>query len=177
MKVLRAIVLGTALLALCAAAATAQEKPATALPRAGAAFPEFTLSDVGGKPVSLGEMRGKAILLSFWSCYTDTCFTSVRVIEELIKKYGAQGLVAPTVCAEVPGALETNNYAGLLQRCGTGQVVLVDKDKALTKRLGITEFPTTFLIDRNHVVWKVITGIRPIMDEEFQQLVGSLVTE
>jgi hypothetical protein len=31
------------------------------------------------------DFKGKAIMLSFWSCYTDTCFTSVRVFEELLK--------------------------------------------------------------------------------------------
>lgn len=177
MKSSPVFLLGTVLVALFATAAFAQEKIPTTPPQAGAEFPAFTLPGVDGKPVSLGEFRGKAIVLSFWSCYTDTCFTSVRVIENLLKSYGAQGLVAPTVCSEIPPALEKKSYSGLLERCSTGQVVLIDKDKELTNRLGITEFPTTYLIDRNHAVWKVITGVKPIMEEEFQQLVRSLVSE
>lgn len=67
--------------------------------------------------------------------------------------------------------------AGLLKQCGTGQVVLIDNNRELAKKFGIVEFPTTFLIDRNHFVWQTITGIRPLMTEEFRSLVKSLVTE
>ena len=146
-------------------------------PREGAEFPDFTLPDADGKPVSLSDFRGKAIMLSFWSCFSDTCFTSVRVIEGLLEKYSSQGLVAPTVCSEIPPALEKNSYSGLLERCGTGQVVLIDREMNLKEKLGITVFPTTFLIDRNYVVWRIVTGIRPVMDKEFQRLVQSLVQE
>ena len=147
------------------------------MPSVGSVFPSITLPDVEGKQVSLDSFRGKAILLSFWSCYTDTCFTSSRVIGELLKEYSSRGLVAPTVCTEVPPALEQNSYAGLLKQCGIGQIVLIDKDRVFAKRFGIVEFPTTFLIDRNHVVWQAITGIHPLMTEDFRNLVKSLVTE
>jgi peroxiredoxin len=153
-----------------------EEAPAT-VPEAGDEFPGFILPDADNKAVGLSDFRGKAILLSFWSCHTDTCYTSVRVIEGLLKEYAPQGLVAPTVCSEVPPALVKNRYAGLLERCGTGQVVLIDKDQALTEKLGIKEFPTTFLIDRHYTIWKVIEGVQPLMEEEFGSMVRSLVNE
>ena len=149
----------------------------TVPPVRGSVFPEFSLPDVNGRRVSLKDFKGKAILLSFWSCYADTCFTSVRVIEELLKQYSGQGLVAPTVCSEVPAGLENNGYAGLLKRCGMGQIVLIDKDRQLTNKFGITEFPTTFLIDRNYVVWEIFNGVHPLMTEDFRALVKSFVTE
>lgn len=147
------------------------------VPVVGEEFPAFILPDAEKRNVALSDFRGKAILLSFWSCHTDTCYSSVRVIEGLLKEYGSLGLVAPTVCSEVPPALAENRYAGLLKRCGTGQVVLIDKDMELTKGLGIREFPTTYLIDKNHTIWKVIEGVPPLMGEEFRSLVHSLVAE
>jgi peroxiredoxin len=168
----------------CSVLMTALVSPLPALaseeavaPVRGSAFPEFSLPDVSGRQVSLKDFKGKAILLSFWSCYTDTCFTSVRVIEELLKQYSDRGLVAPTVCSEVPAGLENNGYEGLLKRCGMGQIVLIDKDRQLTKTFGITEFPTTFLIDRNYVVWEVLNGVHPLMTEDFRALVKSFVSE
>lgn len=168
----------------CLVIVTALVKPAFAqteervgVPSIGSAFPAFTLPDVTGRQVSLSDFQGKAILLSFWSCHTDTCFTSVRVIENLLKEYASLGLVAPTVCSEVPPALEKDGYTGLLKQCGTGQIVLVDKDMGLTKRLGIDEVPTTYLIDRNYAIWQIFTGVRPLLTDEFRVLVKSLVTE
>ena len=160
-----------------AAPAPAQSSDEPVPPSRGSAFPDFSLPDVSGRQVSLKDFKGKAILLSFWSCYTDTCFTSVRVIETLIKEHADRGLVAPTICSEIPPALEQNGYEGLLKQCGTGQIVLVDRSRQLTKRLGITEFPTTYLIDRNYVVWEVLAGVRPLMTEEFRALVKSFVSE
>jgi len=166
-------VLMTALVTPVTAKSAAEAVP----PSPGSAFPDFSLPDVNGKQVSLKDFKGKAILLSFWSCYTDTCFTSVRVFDELLKEYADRGLVAPTICSEVPPALEKNGYEGLLKQCGTGQIVLVDKNRALTKSLGIAEFPTTYLIDRNYVVWQMLSGVRPLMTEDFRALVKSLVSE
>jgi len=165
------------LLTALASPAPARSGDEAVPPSRGKSFPDFTLPDVNGRQVSLQDFKGKAIMLSFWSCHTDTCFTSVRVIETLLKEYADRGLVAPTICSEIPPALEQNGYEGLLKQCGTGQIVLVDKSRQLTKRLGITEFPTTYLIDRNYVVWEVLTGVRPLMTEEFRALVKSFVSE
>ena len=177
MTILARFLACAALVAALVTPVPAQSGDEAVPPGRGSSFPAFSLPDVNGKQVSLQDFKGKAILLSFWSCYTDTCFTSVRVIEELLKEYSGRGLVAPTICSELPPALEKNGYEGLLKQCGTGQIVLIDKNRQLTKSLGITEYPTTYLIDRNYVVWQVLGGVRPLMTEDFRSLVKSLVTE
>ena len=75
----------SACLALTTAApAGAFERLTSVQPKIGVEFPAFTLPDSEGREVSLEDFRGKVILLSFWSCYTDTCFSSVSIIERLI---------------------------------------------------------------------------------------------
>jgi peroxiredoxin len=177
MKILPALMTATLLLVVPHSPSHALEEASAPVPGVGGEFPGFVLPDAENRAVALSDFRGKAILLSFWSCHTDTCYTSVRVIEALLKEYGSLGLVAPTVCSEVPPALAKNSYAGLLKRCGTGQIVLIDRDMELTERLGIREFPTTYLIDRNYTIWEVIEGVPPLMGEEFRALVRSLVME
>jgi peroxiredoxin len=177
MKILRALLTAALFIALSLSPARALEEAPLVSPREGAEFPAFVLPDVDNRAVALSDFRGKAMMLSFWSCHSDTCYSSVRVIEALLKEYAPLGLVAPTICSEVPPAFEKNSYAGLLKHCSTGQVVLIDKDQELTKALGIKEFPTTYLIDRNYTVWKVIEGVRPLLEEEYRSLVRSLVLE
>jgi len=146
-------------------------------PEVGREFPDLTLPDVDGREVSISEFRGKVIMLSFWSCYTDTCFTSVRIIEGLIEDFSSQGLVAPTVCLEIPVALEKNSYAELVKRCGAGQIILIDAKKELKGRLKIRQFPTTFLIGRDFLVREKIKGVPPLMRKEFREAVRALVVE
>jgi cytochrome oxidase Cu insertion factor (SCO1/SenC/PrrC family) len=60
-----------ALVAL-AAACDSPSGPSAPLPRSGAAptrrapAPDFTLTDIDGKPWSLSSLRGKPVVLSFW---------------------------------------------------------------------------------------------------------------
>jgi peroxiredoxin len=108
----------------------------------GSAAPEFALADTAGRTVHLSDFTGKVILLTFWSCYTDTCFTTVQVFQDLLARLGPLGLVAPTVCEEIPPALAADNYAGLLRRCSTGQTILVDPQRQVREIYRVRQLPT-----------------------------------
>jgi peroxiredoxin len=142
---------------------------------AGQVAPGFTLSDTGGKRVNLSDFSGKVILLTFWSCYTDTCFTTVKVFEDLLTRLGPLGLVAPTVCEEIPPALAADNYAGLLQRCSTGQKVLLDPNREVRGRYRVHQLPTSILIGQDMKVVEIIRGVPPLRDPAFHARVESLV--
>ena len=166
-----------AVLAVCLAAAPA---PAAGFEvfepvDVGAVAPDFTLSDTGGKSVSLGSFAGKVILLSFWSCYTDTCFTTVKVFEDLLSRLGPLGLVAPTVCEEIPPALAADNYAGLLKNCSTGQIVLIDEKREVRGRYRVRQLPTSVLIGPDMKVVEIIRGVPPLRDPALHERIEKLV--
>lgn len=142
---------------------------------AGAVAPDFTLLDTGGKSVSLSDFAGKVTLLTFWSCYTDTCFTTVKVFEDLLARLGPLGLVAPTVCEEIPPALAADNYAGLLKRCSTGQRVLIDSQREVLGRYRIRQRPTSILIGPDMKVVEVVRGVAPLRDPALHERIEKLV--
>lgn len=141
----------------------------------GSVAPDFTLSDTSGKSVSLSDFAGKVILLTFWSCYTDTCFTTVKVFEELLSRLGPLGLVAPTVCEEIPPALAADNYAGLLQRCSIGQKVLLDAERQVRGRYRIRQLPTSILIGADMKVVEIVRGVPPLRDPALHERIEKLV--
>ena len=141
----------------------------------GAAAPDFTLLDTGGKSVKLSDFSGKVILLTFWSCYSDTCFTTVKVFEELLARLGPLGLVAPTVCEEIPPALAADNYAGLLQRCSTGQTVLIDPEREVRGRYRVRQLPTSILIGTDMKVVEIVRGVPPLRDPALLERIEKLV--
>jgi len=142
---------------------------------AGAAAPDFTLLDTGGKSVKLSDFSGKVILLTFWSCYSDTCFTTVKVFDELLARLGPLGLVAPTVCEEIPPALAADNYAGLLQRCSTGQTVLIDPQREVRGRYRVRQLPTSILIGPDMKVVEIVRGVPPLRDPALHERIEKLV--
>jgi hypothetical protein len=141
----------------------------------GAAAPDFTLVDTAGKPVNLSDFAGKVILLSFWSCYTDTCFTTVKVFEDLLGRLGPLGLVAPTICEEIPPSLAADNYAGLLSRCSAGQKILIDPQRVVRGRYRVRQLPTSILIGPDMKVVEVVRGVPPLRDPAFHERIEKLV--
>ena len=142
---------------------------------AGGQAPDFTLVDTAGKNVSLSDFGGKVILLTFWSCYTDTCFTTVKVFEDLLARLGPLGLVAPTICEEIPPALAADNYAGLLERCSIGQKVLLDPNREVRGRYRIHQLPTSILIGPDLKVVEIVRGVPPLRYPAFHARVEKLV--
>jgi cytochrome c biogenesis protein CcmG/thiol:disulfide interchange protein DsbE len=96
-----------ATLAACALAWTTltAEMPWLVAPEASVAPPEaaacaadaktanldFTLKDVGNKNVSLGDYRGKVILLDFWATWCVPCKVEIPWFIEFQQKHGPRG--------------------------------------------------------------------------------------
>jgi cytochrome c biogenesis protein CcmG, thiol:disulfide interchange protein DsbE len=160
---------------LIAGAAPAAEIEILEPVEVGTRAPDFTLPDTSGTPVRLSEFAGKVVLLTFWSCYTDTCFTTVKVFEDLLAKLGPLGLVAPTICEEIPPGLAAENYAGLLQRCSTGQKILVDLQREVRGRYRVRQLPTSVLIGPDMKILEIVRGVPPLRDPAFHERVEKAV--
>jgi thiol-disulfide isomerase/thioredoxin len=146
-------------------------------PKVGDELPDYTLPDTSGKLVHLSDFRGKVILLSFWACYSDSCFTSVPSLEELARKFGPAGLVSPSVCFEVAPALAADGYAGLVKRCASGQVALIDEKKEYKLRMHVLHSPTAFLVGRDFRIREIVVNIHRLRDPQFAADIERIVAE
>lgn len=169
------IVVALALAPLAAVPAGAAEIQIVEPAAVGSVAPDFTLPDTAGRKVHLADFEGKVILLTFWSCYTDTCFTTVKVFEDLMARLGPLGLVSPTVCEEIPPALAADNYAGLLKRCSTGQTILVDPQREVRGLYRVRQLPTSILIGPDLKIVEVVRGVPPLRDPELHARIEALV--
>lgn len=147
------------------------------IPEVGKEALDFTLPDTSGREVNLGEFKGKVILLSFWSCYTDKCFTSVGIIKDLLEEFHEQGLVAPTVCSEIPEALARNRYADLLKRCGLGQVVMIDSERDIKGLYKVRKLPSTYLIGPDFTVREIVRGVSRLKEPGFRESIMTLLEQ
>lgn len=168
------IALFTAVLA-CAAVAAAAEDAAKLTAGVGSHAPDFVLRSVDGSEVVFSSLRGKVVVLSFWDCYADVCFTSVSVLEEMFRRYPKEKFALVTLCYEVPAAMAKDNYRKLMENCGMGQVILVDDRKHVKQLYGVTTAPTTFLIGADMVIWDKLTTVPELRGEEFKAKVDSFV--
>lgn len=144
---------------------------------AGDVLPDVALKDTAGKDVRFSDFRGKVIVLTFWSCYADSCFTSVPVLGRLAEKHAGAGLVLPSVCIDTPAGLAADNYRGLVERCGKGQPILIDAQKLVKRQFHVLHCPTTFVVGRDFRIREILVGVPRLGDPKFLEDIEALLRE
>ncbi len=142
---------------------------------AGQDFINFTLKEPNGNNVNLHDLTGKVVVLSFWACHADSCFTTARALKEMINKYPKDKLVVVTVCSVFPGTFTEKDNAKLARNCGRGQTILLDPDHQAMNRYHVLSTPTTFVIGPDRVIRNRVEGLAELRDPSFTGLVDSLV--
>jgi hypothetical protein len=121
-------------------------------PEIGCEFPDFPLPDTSGKMVWFNDYKGKVLLVSFCSCYTDTCCSVIETLEKIRGSHNGN-LLTVMVCCETAPALEKDGFQLLRTQCrDAADVVLIDKIGETLEPFRIGELPTTYLIDGDFCV-------------------------
>ncbi|MGC2618017.1 MAG: redoxin domain-containing protein [Acidobacteriaceae bacterium] len=130
---------------LMAGQATAADDGYALIPvSARKAAPDFSLTDMQGKPLTLRQFRGKVVLLDFWAVDCGGCRIEIPWYVEFDWKYRAQGLqlVGLDMYGEAPDKIRP-----FMAKAGMDYPVAVGND-ALGAQYGLQAMPLTLLIDR-----------------------------
>jgi len=120
-----------------------------AAPEKGKPAPDFTLTDLDGKTVTLSSLKGKRILINFWATWCGPCFKEMPFFQAVYKEYVPKGLVFLSVdvgesASRTSGYMEKNSF--------TFKQVLVDSKSDVALKYGIQFLPTTIMIDADGII-------------------------
>src|ERR1017187_9970303 len=95
---------------------------------------DFTLKDLNGKKVTLSALRGKIVLVNFWSIQCMACRQEMQDLDLIYTHYEPQGLVVLSITGENPFAV--NSY---LASKGYHPTVLIDDGNKVGKAFHVDQ--------------------------------------
>ena len=99
------------------------------------------------RPISIRELRGKIVLLDFWTYCCINCMHVIPDLKRLEQKYANELVVVGVHSAKFAGERETDNIRQAILRYEIEHAVVNDKDMAVWQSFGVRAWPTLIVID------------------------------
>ncbi|MDZ4765905.1 MAG: thioredoxin-like domain-containing protein [Chloroflexota bacterium] len=104
-------------------------------------------------PLSIGALRGKVVLLDFWTYGCINCIHMIPTLERLEAKYGAALVVIGVHSAKFDNEGETDNVRQIVKRYGLAHPVINDDQFIVWRSYSVRAWPTFMIIDpRGNIV-------------------------
>jgi thiol-disulfide isomerase/thioredoxin len=98
-------------------------------------------------PIRWKDLRGKVVLLDFWTYCCINCHHVLPDLEKLEKKYGNSLVVIGVHTAKFDAEKDTENIRKKVREYRIGHPVINDANMAIWTRFGVRSWPTLVLID------------------------------
>lgn len=125
--------------------------------------PAFTLPGLQGE-VTLGSLRGKAVLVDFWASWCGPCRQSFPWMNGLQKRYGDKGLAIVAVNLDKDRELASH----FLAEVPAAFTVAFDPSGKTAESYRVKALPTTFLVSPDGKLLLTHTGFDAKHASEFE---------
>ncbi len=99
------------------------------------------------KPLSLSALKGKVVLLDFWTYGCINCMHIIPDLKKLEKKYPNELVVIGVHSAKFENEKDTENIRRIILRYEIEHPIVNDADFAIWKAYSVDAWPTRYLID------------------------------
>jgi peroxiredoxin len=120
----------------------------------GQRAPDFVLSAIDGKQMSLSQFRGKIVMLNFWQSSCPKCTEETPYIQAIFGQWPKDKLQIIAVSVE-ERAIFVQTF---LDSRGLTFPVLLDSDGAVSNTYQVPSYPTTYFIDSDGIIKEIKSG-------------------
>jgi thiol-disulfide isomerase/thioredoxin len=132
--------------------------------------PDFSLTSLDGKPVTLAGSKGKVILLNFWATWCGPCRAEIPDLVELQNKYKEHLQILGLVVDDD----DQDAVKDFAEKFGINYPVALATNDIRLQYGGIAALPTSFVLDSEGRIVQKHEGLRdPVLYEtEIRALLG-----
>jgi len=132
--------------------------------------PDFSLTGLDGKPVTLAGSRGKVILLNFWATWCGPCRAEISDLVELQNKYKDRLQILGLVVDDD----DQDAIKEFTEKFSINYPVAIATNEIRLQYGGIAALPTSFVLDADGRIVQKHEGLRdPVLYEtEIRSLLG-----
>ncbi|MBO2521817.1 MAG: hypothetical protein CW345_08450 [Firmicutes bacterium] len=134
----------------------------------GAPAPDFTLETLDGGKLSLSDLRGKAVLINFWTTWCPECKDELPALEAFQRRWGHRIALLGVNMRETEGLVRP-----FVQRYGVTYPILLDRFERVSKVYQVTGVPETWLVDADGIA--VARFIGPLTEAHLARAVELLL--
>lgn len=114
----------------------------------GLEAPEFTLSTVEGKEISLSSLKGAVVMLDFWASWCPYCVEGVPHAKQLYSAYQDKDFELIGINFRE----SERKVQSFIDARGVTYPILLDTDGKVAQMYGVRGLPTYLIIDANGIV-------------------------
>ena len=127
-----------------------------------------------GGPISMKDLRGKIVLLDFWTFCCINCMHVLPDLDFLEKKYGKEIVVIGVHSAKFDNEKETGNIRKAILRYEIEHPVINDANMIVWRKFGVRAWPSLVLVDPEGQYCGFVSGEgnRELLDTVVQKLIA-----
>jgi thiol-disulfide isomerase/thioredoxin len=151
-------------LVLAGETASARAQAASPVEAPVPTLPAFAVTDLDGRPVTAGDLAGKAVLVEFWATWCPPCRGTLAWLGELQRKHaGRLVVVAAAIESDEADVRRIRDELGLDLRVAMGT-------PEMARAFGdLSALPTLFVFDRDGKTRGSFFGAPPGLHDEVEQ--------
>lgn len=149
----------------------------------GTTAPDFTVTDLQGRKVSLKDLRGQVVLLNIWATWCEPCRQEMPSMERLYRQAGPKGLKVVAVSIDAAqnvrddGGHAGGDVAAFVREFGITFPVWLNPEGDVQQLYRTTGVPESFIIDRDGSIVKKVIGATEWDTPDKLELVNRLLKE
>jgi peroxiredoxin len=125
-------------------------------PQEGLLAPDFSLETLEGTSVSLKDYRGRPVLINFWASWCPPCRSEMPAMEKMYREF--KNTRFEILAVNVTNQDRLADVESFVDQHQLSFPIPLDRTGQISELYRINSLPTSFFVDKNGVIQKVIIG-------------------